>query len=48
MAHELCKSHDEVDVSLSNLITNDFVVEPNQLMTGLSPFGREFLRTVYD
>lgn len=48
VAADLGVSRDEVDVSLRNLVKVEFALEPNVTVTGLSAFGREFLRTVLD
>jgi hypothetical protein len=49
MASELGMTRDELEVSLANLVKVELLFEPpNTKMAVLSPFGREFLRTVMD
>lgn len=46
LAAQLHVSRDEVDVSIANLTKLELVMQVNTSFAGLSPFGREFVRTV--
>ena len=48
MAEKLNVTRDEVDVSLENLVRQGFASDPHGVATTLAPFGREFLRTVWE
>jgi hypothetical protein len=43
---QLNATQDEIEVSVANLKKVELVIEINPISSGVSAFGREFLRTV--